>query len=169
MDARASGAGGRAALVAGLVLAFAVTSCAGEEGDQEAAPAIPRAIAEQLAAQSIDIAEALERGDACGAAELAGSLRASAREAIERGEVPAPLGNELQRAVARLTREIECVPAGEEPAPGDDADPGQEDGGDGGDGATTTSTTPDTTTTDTTTTVGDTTTTLEETTTLDEG
>jgi hypothetical protein len=148
------------------VLAFAVTSCAGEEGDQEAAPAIPRAIAEQLAAQSIDIAEALERGDACGAAELAGSLRASAREAIERGEVPAPLGNELQRAVAGLTREIECVPAGEEPASGDDADPGQEDGGDG---ATTTSTTPDTTTTDTTTTVGDTTTTLEETTTLDEG
>ena len=167
MDARTSGAGGRAAFVAGLVLAFAVTSCAGEEGDREAAPAIPRAIAEQLAAQSIDIAEALERGDACGAAELADSLRASAREAIKRGDVPAPLGNELQRAVARLTREIECVPAGEEPAPGDDADPGQEDGGDG---ATTTSTTPDTTTTtDTTTTVEDTTTTLEETTTLDEG
>lgn len=171
MDARASGAGGRAALVAGLVLAFAVTSCGGEERDREAGPAIPRDIAEQLAAQSIDIAEALERGDACGAAELADSLRASAREAIERGQVPAPLGNELQRAVARLSREIECVPsaAGEEPKPKDDAEPDGEDGEDGqggeeGDDVTTTSTTPDTTTT-----VEETTTTLEETTTLDEG
>ena len=168
MDARASGAGGRAALVAGLALAFAVTSCGGEEGGRAAAPAIPRDIAEQLAAQSIDIAEALERGDGCGAAELADSLRASAREAIERGEVPAPLGNELQRAVARLSWEIECAPAaiGEDPAPEDDAEPQGEDGEDGeeGDDVTTTSTTPDTTTT-----VEDTTTTLEETTTLDEG
>lgn len=150
------------------MLAFAVTSCGGEERDRAAGPAIPRDIAEQLAAQSIDIAEALERGDACGAAELADSLRASAREAIERGQVPAPLGNELKRAVARLSREIECVPSatGEEPKPKDDAEPDGEDGqgGEEGDDVTTTSTTPDTTTT-----VEDTTTTLEETTTLDEG
>jgi hypothetical protein len=153
------------------MLAFAITSCGGEKGGREAAPAIPRDVAEQLAAQSLDVAEALESGDPCGAAELADSLRASTRQAIQRGQVPAPLESELQQAVARLTRQIECVPAGEEPAPGDDADPGQEDDGDG---ATTTSPTPDTTTTgttttDTTTTVEDTTTMLEETTTLDEG
>ncbi len=175
MDARASGARGRAALVAGLVLAIAVASCGGDE-DRASQPAIPRDIAEQLAVQSLDIAEALERGDACGAAELADSLRASAREAIERGQVPAPLGSELDRAVARLSREIECVPPanGNEPEPGDDAEREEDDGEPGQDGeqvTTTTSTTPETTTTveDTTTTVEDTTTTLEDTTTLDEG
>ena len=150
------------------MLAFAITSCGGEEGGREAAPAIPRDVAEQLAAQSLDVAEALESGDACGAAELADSMRASARRAIQRGQVPAPLASELERAVARLTRQIECVtsPNEEEPEPGD-APPGEDDDGDGGDA--TTSTTADTTTTEPTTTVEDTTTTLEETTTLDEG
>ena len=149
------------------MLAFAITSCGGEEGGREAA-AIPRDVAEQLAAQSLDVAEALESGDACGAAELADSMRASARRAIQRGQVPAPLASELERAVARLTRQIECVtsPNEEEPEPGD-APPGEDDDGDGGDA--TTSTTADTTTTEPTTTVEDTTTTLEETTTLDEG
>jgi hypothetical protein len=67
------------------VLGIAVTGCGGEERGREARLAIPRDIAEQLAAQSLGIAEALDRGDACGAAELADSLRASAREAIDGG------------------------------------------------------------------------------------
>jgi hypothetical protein len=155
----------RAALVAGLVVAFAGTGCGGEE-ERASRPAIPRDVAEQLAAQSLDVAETLESGDAYRAAELADSLRASAREAIERGQVPAPLGRELERAVARLSRQIDCAPTarGDEREPGEDSGPDEEDGGD-----TTTSTSPDTTTTDATTTVDDTTTTLEETTTLDEG
>lgn len=108
------------------VLAIAVAGCGGNgtETDAEApGPRIERAVAEQLAGLSDELAGSLESGDSCAAAQTAAQLRDSVTQAIADRKVPrvyledlSGLANELQLQTP------ECV----EPAPPSDEDDGKE-------------------------------------------
>jgi hypothetical protein len=92
---------------AALVLLAAGCGGGGEPSD---AATLDPAVAEQLAAQSEAVADALEADDGCEAAERADELNATLEEAADRGEVPEPIRQEIDRV---LDRELPCT----EPAP----------------------------------------------------
>jgi hypothetical protein len=159
---------GRASAAA-LLAAVALAACGGDgagsdEAETAAVPSLPPALAEELAATSDEVAELLEAGDGCGAAERAAELREQALAAAESGAVPSQLERPLATAVDRLATQIVCEPAtteededdedergkGKGKAKGKDEDKGDEDEDDSPDGTTTTGTT--TTETSTTTT-----------------
>ena len=69
-----------------VAAALAVSGCGG--GEQTAEPTLPRTVAEDLAARSDAIADALDAGDVCTAAGRADELRAATITAINNGQVP---------------------------------------------------------------------------------
>jgi hypothetical protein len=95
-----------AALLASAVLL--APACGGSDETAPAAQKLPRALAESLAVQSEAVAARLDAGDSCGAAEEAASLQATALAAIEEGEIPPALADELEATVAELAGQIRC-------------------------------------------------------------
>jgi hypothetical protein len=98
----------RLAGLAPLGFALVLVSCGGATPTETQSAAIPRSVAERLAAQSESLAAALEAGDTCGAAQDAVDLRRKAEAAIGAGDIPAAYQNELAAAVTRLEQAISC-------------------------------------------------------------
>ena len=126
---------GRASAAA-LVVAVALAACGGDDGasnevETAAAPTLPRALAEELALASDDVAELLEAGDGCAASERAADLRERTLAAVESGEVPPELEEPLVTAVERLASRIACEPPVTED---DDEDEDDDDNGNRGKG-----------------------------------
>lgn len=98
--------------------ALALAGCGGDADRETApqAPAIPRSVARDLAAQADRIAETLAAGDVCGAAGQADDLKEAATAAVDGGEVPARMRQELLGTVEVLVNEINCPPPEPPPA-----------------------------------------------------
>ena len=106
---------GRASAAA-LLVTVALAACGGGDGASDetataAAPTLPRALAEELALASDDVADLIEAGDGCAASERAAELRERTLAAVKSGEVPAELEDPLVTAVEALATEIVCEPA----------------------------------------------------------
>ncbi len=122
---------GRASAAA-LLVTVALAACGGgdsasDETATAAAPTLPRALAEELALASDEVAELIEAGDGCAASERAAELRERTLAAVESGEVPTELEDPLVRAVEALATGIVCEPAATE----EDDDEDDEDRGKG--------------------------------------
>ena len=85
-----------------------LAGCGGSEQSTAEAPAIPGAVAEDLAAKSDEIADLIDAGDLCSAAHKADDLNAATITAINRGQIPARLQEELQSTVNELVNEVNC-------------------------------------------------------------
>jgi hypothetical protein len=85
--------------------ALALAGCGGQEEQAEpevARPRIERAIANELADLSDQVADRLDSGDSCGAAESAALLRERLTAAINEGKVPEAYLEELSGAANEL-------------------------------------------------------------------
>ena len=91
-------------------------------GDRRNAPQLSSDVGRDLAAQTAEVEEALAEGDAGRARKEADELVAAVREAIDRGEVPAPLADELLPAAEHLASLVP-EPQAEPPAPPPPAPP----------------------------------------------
>jgi hypothetical protein len=69
---------------------------------------MPRAVANDLAAKSDQIADALDSGDLCGAAGLADRLKDAVEAAVSGGQVPPAFQDELERTATDLQNEVNC-------------------------------------------------------------
>lgn len=98
----------RATLVLLASATLLAPACGGSGETAPAAPKLPRALAESLAAKSDAVAARLDAGDSCGAAEEATSLQQAALAAIEDGKVPAAFEAELEANVTELAGQIRC-------------------------------------------------------------
>jgi hypothetical protein len=115
----------RAACLAACITAAVVAAgCGGSERE-----AIPRPTAEALAAQSDEVAEALARGDRCGADRLADELLGDAESATLPVDYRAPLLSAARSLAARL----DC-PSPPQPAEEDEGGRGNGKGEDDGKG-----------------------------------
>ena len=130
----------RAGRLAALSLAIALAGCGGSTGTSAQEPALPRAVANDLAAKSDQIAAALDSGDRCGAAELADRLKDAVDAAVSGGQVPTAFQDELEQTATDLQNEVNCEEKKE-----DDKGKGKKKGHDA-DGTTTLGTTLSTTT-----------------------
>jgi hypothetical protein len=110
-----------AALALGSVLA---ASACGGGGDTQTGSkrAIPRSIADRLAAMSESVASSWTAGDECGAAQQADELRHATDAAISSGAIPAPYRGDLEAAVVNLQNTANCPPP---PAPAEPEDNGK--------------------------------------------
>jgi hypothetical protein len=106
--------------LAAVASALAFAGCGGGADPEPAAPALPRALAQDLAAQADQIAETLAAGDVCGAAGQADELKDAATAAVDAGRVPAAMRQELLGTVEVLVNEINCPPP--EPPPAEEED-----------------------------------------------
>jgi hypothetical protein len=105
-----------AAALSALVLA----GCGGGVDPEPQAPALPRSLAQDLAAQADQIAETFAAGDVCGAAGQADDLKDAATAAVDAGRIPAAMRQELLATVEVLVNEINCPPP--EPPPAEEED-----------------------------------------------
>jgi hypothetical protein len=135
----------RAGTLAALSLAIALAGCGDDTRTSAQEPALPRAVANDLAAKSDKIADALDSGDRCGAAGLADRLKDAVEAAVSDGQVPPAFQNELKQTATDLQNEINC-----EEQKQDDKGKGKKKGHDA-DETTTLGTTESTTTESTTT------------------
>ena len=99
----------RPAALASLAVVLALAGCGGATPTQTESAAIPRSVADRLAAQSESIAAAWEAGDTCGAAQQADDLRHAADDAIAAGDIPAAYQDELGSAVVNLQNTANCT------------------------------------------------------------
>ena len=100
----------RAGTPAALTLAIALAGCGGgSSGSPRQAAAIPGGVAKALASKSDEIADALEAGDVCGAAQRADDLKHAVEDAIAQGDVPAAFQRELVQTATDLQNEVNCV------------------------------------------------------------
>jgi hypothetical protein len=74
-------------------------------------PRLAAEVAGPLAHRAEETAAAVEVGDACGAREVASALQRRTIAAINDGEVPKELQEELLGAVNELVEGISCTPA----------------------------------------------------------
>jgi hypothetical protein len=108
---------GRTWLVAtGALLALA--GCGGGDATPEE-PALPPGLAERLAEQSDSIADNLDAGDTCAAAQEADVLHDQAQAAIDAGDVPPALQDELMSTVTELVDTVNCPQPPPPPPPED--------------------------------------------------
>jgi hypothetical protein len=91
-----------------MSLAIALAGCGGSTTTSVQEPALPRAVANDLAAQSDRIADALDSGDRCGAAGLADRLKDAVEAAVSEGQVPPAFQDELEQTATDLQNEINC-------------------------------------------------------------
>jgi hypothetical protein len=83
-------------------------------------PKLPRSLADALASQSEQIAQALDAQDSCRASGLARALQANTIAAINAGRVAGPLQEPLAGAVTDLATRIRCTtPTQAEPGHGE--------------------------------------------------
>jgi hypothetical protein len=115
---------------------------AGSASQPARGPAIPRAVATDLAARADSVAVILDAKRGCAALDQARRLSTAVNAAIAAGRVPAVLRPQLQATTTRLVAGIHCVPpappAKPKPPKHDHHHgrkhhgPGQNDQGDGG-------------------------------------
>jgi hypothetical protein len=98
----------RAGTLAVLSLAIALAGCGDSTGTSAEEPALPRAVANDLAAKSDQIADALDSGDVCGAAGLADRLKDAVEAAVSGGRVPPAFQDELEQTATDLQNEVNC-------------------------------------------------------------
>ncbi len=99
----------RAGTLAVLCLAIALAGCGGGSTSPTTAQAeLPRAVADDLASKSEAIAEALDAGDTCKAAQAADELKNAVEAALAGGQVPSAFQGELERNAADLQNEVNC-------------------------------------------------------------
>jgi hypothetical protein len=93
-----------------LGLALALAGCGGSSNQRaQSEPQLPRAIAEDLASRSEAIADALDAGDTCKAAELADGLKDAVEATLAGGHVPSAFRRELERNADDLQNEVNCT------------------------------------------------------------
>jgi hypothetical protein len=102
--------------LAALVCALVLAGCGGDEGS--APPALPPAVAADLATKSESIADLLDAGNTCGAARQADVLVRAVETAITSGRVPVAFRASLRKTATELQNEVNCPPP-REPAPSD--------------------------------------------------
>jgi hypothetical protein len=95
------------ALIA-LGLALAVAGCGGRS-NSPAQTGLSHAIAAELADRADAIADALDAGDECTAAQLADQLKHAVESALAGGQVPSAFRAELERNAAELQNEVNCT------------------------------------------------------------
>jgi hypothetical protein len=93
--------------LAGLSAVLALAACGGGDATPEE-PGIPPTVAERLAEESEAIADKLDAGDTCGAAQQADVLEDAVQQAITEGDVPAALQDELLQTARQLQNEVNC-------------------------------------------------------------
>jgi hypothetical protein len=96
-----------------LALAAATVGGCGDAARHTTPPPAPKlssALAEQLAAQSDDVAAKLDAGDGCGALAAAQELQRRTIAAINADRVPAALQEPLSAAANDLPARIHCAP-----------------------------------------------------------
>jgi hypothetical protein len=104
-----------AGTLAALALAVVLAACGGgSDTTAGQAGALPRAVADDLAAKSDEIADALDRGDQCGAAHHADELKDEVAAAIADGRVPTAYQGELERTATELQNNVNCDERGKE-------------------------------------------------------
>jgi hypothetical protein len=100
-------------LAVALLLAVAFAGCGGDGNGggetQEAAPALPRPLAERLAEQSEAVADALAAGDTEAAKAAAEKLRSDVIAAVNADQVPPELQEELGNAVNVLAEDVAAM------------------------------------------------------------
>jgi hypothetical protein len=111
--------GGTWLALASAVLALA--ACGGDDDATTEEPGLARAIAERLANESEAIADKLDAGDVCGAAQQADVLVDSVAQAIADGDIPEAFQAELTTAATNLQNDVNC-PQAEPPPPAVDCD-----------------------------------------------
>jgi len=92
---------GLACALAVFAVSTALSACGGSE-EQVPPPKLPRALGSDLATQSDAVAESLDAGEACQAAEQARGLQQAVQDAIAADEVPRALRRPLVSAVEPL-------------------------------------------------------------------
>jgi hypothetical protein len=102
--------------LAAAASALALAGCGGSADSEPQAPALPRSLALDLAGQAEQIAETFAAGDVCGAAGQADDLKDAAVAAVNGGQVPAAMRQELLSTVDVLVNEINCPPPEPPPA-----------------------------------------------------
>ena len=97
---------------------------AGSASQPARGPAIPRAIATDLAARADSVAVSLDAQRGCAALDQARQLSTAVDAAIAAGRVPAALQPQLQATATRLVAGIRCTP----PAPPAEPKPPKHEG-----------------------------------------
>ena len=103
----------------GAVLALA--ACGGGDARPDE-PGLPPSVAERLAEQSEAIADKLDAGDTCGAAQEADVLEDAVENAIGSGDVPASLQSELLATARELQNDVNCPQPPPPPPPAQDCE-----------------------------------------------
>ena len=94
--------------LAALGFVFALTACGGGGDARPEEPGVPRAVAERLAEESEAIADRLDAGDTCGAAQQADVLEDAVEQAIGDGDIPAAFQGELLQTARQLQNDVNC-------------------------------------------------------------
>jgi len=89
-------------------LAIALAGCGDSTRTSAQEPALPPEVANDLAAKSDQIADALDSGDVCGAARLADRLKNAVEAAVSGGRVPPAFQDELEQTATDLQNEVNC-------------------------------------------------------------
>jgi hypothetical protein len=87
---------------------LALSGCGGGGDARPEEPGLPRAVAERLAQESEAIADKLDAGDTCGAAQQADVLEQAVEEAIGNGDVPEAFQAELLETARQLQNDVNC-------------------------------------------------------------
>ena len=95
--------------IAALLCAVAVGGCGGADPAPDD-PHLESAVGARLARSADSVAAAADRGDTCAAARRAATLQQQAIEAVNSGDVPPALQEELLAGVNRVASSLECVP-----------------------------------------------------------
>jgi hypothetical protein len=98
----------RSGTLAAITLAIALVGCGHSTKTSAQEPALPRSVANDLAAKSDRIAGALDSGDVCGAASLADRLKDAVDAAVSSGRVPPAFQDELEQTATDLQNEVNC-------------------------------------------------------------
>jgi hypothetical protein len=96
-----------------IAVVLAAAGCGGGERSAETSaprPTLPRSVADDLAARSDAIADALDAGDVCTAAVHADELKDATIAAINNGQVPSAFQEDLQARANELVNTINCPP-----------------------------------------------------------
>jgi hypothetical protein len=109
---RGIGANARRTVVC-IAAVLAAAGCGGGERSAETTappPTLPRSVADDLAARSDAIADALDAGDVCTAAVRADELKDATIAAINNGQVPSAFQEDLQARANELVNTVNCPP-----------------------------------------------------------